>query len=161
MHRVKYVDAIAGFMIAWMILGHCSYFSHTVLPFAKFLGFYMPWFFYKSGMFFIAKPSMKLYINDARKLLRCYIVYSAIGWLIWCVCGLIDGSLSLERCIWRPIYAFIHQGSISANGALWFLLSLYIVRQIANLLINKKMPPPNFIDYMRPYSLPSVCNRLV
>ena len=139
--RVEYIDAVAGVMIAWMILGHCRYFSNTTLPFFKFLGFYMPWFFYKSGMFFTTKSSMNLLKNDARKLLRYYVVYSIAGWIIWCACGLIEGSLSWSGCFMRPIYAFIHHGSISGNGALWFLFSLFIVRQLANLM-TEKCPPP-------------------
>lgn len=140
--RKQYIDVIAGIMIAWMILGHCRFFANTTLPFFKFLGFYMPWFFYKSGMFFTAKNQKQLLKKDATKLLRYFIVYSAIGWGVWCVCGLIDGSLSLTGCILQPIRDFIHHGSIYGNGALWFLLTLFVVRYVANVLIINKLPPP-------------------
>ena len=140
--RERYVDVIAGIMIAWMILGHCRYFSGVSLPFFKFLSFYMPWFFYKSGLFFTAKESKQLLKKDVSKLLRYFIVYSVLGWLVWCVCGLIDGTISLKGCIVLPLYQFLHHGSIEGNGALWFLLTLLLVRQIANMMIFKKLPPP-------------------
>lgn len=50
--RLSYIDNVAGIMILWMILGHCSLFSGFCVPGYSILGFYMPWFFYKSGMFF-------------------------------------------------------------------------------------------------------------
>lgn len=140
--RESYIDVIAGIMISWMILGHCRYFSHTTLPFFKFLGFYMPWFFYKSGMFFTTQRTKELIKKDAKKLLRFFIIYSAIGWCVWSVCGLADGSLGPKECFIQPFHQFLHHGSIEANGALWFLLGLFIVRQFSNLLISKKLPTP-------------------
>lgn len=140
--RVIYVDVVAGIMIAWMILGHCSYFSHYSLPFFKYLGFYMPWFFYKSGMFFSNKQQRMLIRKDAFKLLRYFVVYSVLGWFIWSICGLTDNSLDLKDCLIKPIGGFLYAGFIRGNGALWFLLSLFIVRQCSNLLINKKYPLP-------------------
>ena len=139
--RERYVDVIAGIMIAWMILGHCRFFSGISLSFFKFLSFYMPWFFYKSGMFFTAKNPKQLIKKDTAKLLRYFVIYSAIGWGVWSVCGMVDGSLSLTECFLRPVRDFIHHGSIYGNGALWFLLSLFVVRQVANVLIIKKSPP--------------------
>lgn len=142
--REKYIDVVAGIMIAWMILGHCKYFSHIDLSFHKYLGFYMPWFFYKSGMFFTPKQWNALMKKDAQKLLHSFVVYSLIGWVVWCTCGLIDGSLVFKECINNPVRQFLHQGSIQANGALWFLLSLYIIRQIANFILAK-LPPPFYL----------------
>lgn len=158
--RERYVDAVAGIMIAWMILIHCNYFSETRLHFAKFLGFYMPWFFYKSGMFFTPKESTFLIKKDAKKLLRYFIVYSFIGWGVWCVCGLTDGSLVFKECINDPVRQFLHHGSIQGNGALWFLLSLFIIRQLANVLLRKS-PPPRFVCDMFLARFCTLCVRMV
>lgn len=140
--RVSYIDVIAGIMITWMILGHCRYFSNITLPFFKFLGFYMPWFFYKSGLFFSTKLSKELIKKDVNKLFRSFVIYSVVGWCVWCVCGLIGGTLDIKGCFLQPIQQFVHHGSIEANGALWFLLSLFIVRQLSNVLIDKQLLPP-------------------
>lgn len=154
--RVVYIDAVAGIMIIWMILCHVAYFSHISLPsFIKYLGFYMPWFFYKSGMFFSKKNQVILLRKDASKLLRYFVVYSVVGWFIWCVCGLTDSSLTLRDCLIKPISVFFHTGGITGNGALWFLLSLFIVRQSSNFLVKTKIPPPIFaiICYIIAYML--------
>jgi fucose 4-O-acetylase-like acetyltransferase len=140
--REKYVDVVAGIMISWMILGHCNYFSHFGLSFYKYLGFFMPWFFYKSGMFFSVKDQTLLLKKDASKLLRYFVVYSLIGWLVWCICGMMDGSLTLNGIAVRTVNSILRRGNIVGNGALWFLVSLFIVRQLANWILKKKVAPP-------------------
>ena len=142
--RENYIDVIAGVMIAWMVMGHCISFSHFKLPFYKFLSFYMPWFFYKSGMLFKSKESRLQLKKDANKLLRSFIVFSFIGWLVWSVTGVIDGSLGWKSCVTDTINGFIRYGCILGNGPLWFLLTLFIVRLLSNLLINKQLTPPPF-----------------
>ena len=137
--REHYIDVIAGIMIFWMILGHCSFFSHQSVPFYSLLSFYMPWFFYKSGMFFASRDSVSLLKKDSKKLLRYYLIYSAIGWLVWSICGIADGSLGFGDCFALTLKTFLYRGCIKGNGALWFLLSFFIVRQFSNFLINKKL----------------------
>lgn len=137
--RINYIDAVAGLMIFWMILGHCCYFSHYSLFFYKFLSFYMPWFFYKSGLFFSPKRQGDLLRKDVFKFIRYYAVYCFLGWCIWAICSIIKGS-SILTCIASPVYSFIRYGSITGNGALWFLLSLLFVRQASNVALGKMRP---------------------
>ena len=141
--RMTYIDVVAGIMIIWMILGHCRHFSSYQLPFPNYLAFYMPWFFYKSGLFFNTKENKDLLRNDVAKYLRFFLVYSFIGWVVWSICGLLDDSILLKDCFVKPINTFAKSGCIKGNGALWFLLSLFIVRQIANVILkncNKHIP---------------------
>ena len=96
-NRKAYIDAVAGIMIIWMVLGHCNHFSNYC-PCAmgntyKLLGFYMPWFFYKSGTFFSNKGQIELLKKDTSKYLRYFGVYSLIGWLVWSILGLISQPL--------------------------------------------------------------------
>ena len=135
--REVYIDVVAGIMIFWMILGHCCYFSHQSVPYYSLLGFYMPWFFYKSGKFFVTRDRSAVLKKDTHKLLRYFMIYSGIGWVVWVVCGQMDGSLHLRDCFIQTLKLFIFNGSIKGNGALWFLLSLFIVRQLSNMLIVK------------------------
>lgn len=139
--RERYIDVVAGIMISWMILGHCCYFSKFDLSFGKFLAFYMPWFFYKSGLFFSPKNYKQLLKKDRNKLLRAFFIYSFIGWIVWASTGMIDGSLDIKNCFIKPILNILHQGSIAGNGALWFLISLFFVRQISNTLIKTNYSP--------------------
>lgn len=133
--RLVHIDVVAGIMIVWMIFAHCRHFSSTSLPFPNYLSFFMPWFFYKSGMFFKKRGYIELMKRDANKFLRYYIVYSMIGWILWSICGSVDHSLQLGDCFSKPFSSFVHDGSIRGNGALWFLLSLYLVRQLGNFII--------------------------
>lgn len=56
--RIAHIDMAAGIMILWMMLGHigASQLGYCTPQFVQFLGrflfFFMPWFFFKSGMFF-------------------------------------------------------------------------------------------------------------
>jgi len=124
-----------------MILGHCSLFSAFYIPGYWILGFYMPWFFYKSGMFFQTRNRQELMKKDYKKFIIPFLVYSLIGWFVYSICGLIDGSQTLSSCFLHPLKSIILRGNIKGNGALWFLLSLFFVRQISNILISKQLLP--------------------
>lgn len=125
-----------------MILGHCSFFTgFGYISLHSIFGFFMPWFFYKSGLFFSIGGCKKLLKKDANKLLRSFVIYSLIGWMVWGICGLVDGSLDIKSCIMLPLKSFLRNGCINGNGALWFLISLFIVRQLFNILISNKLSP--------------------
>lgn len=138
--RLNYIDALAGLMIFWMVLGHCYNFSDFGLPFFKFLGFYMPWFYYKSGMFFHPKNQIDLIKKDINKYLHPFITYSMIGWFVWSICRMIDGTRTFFTCVQKIFIIFITRGFIEGNDALWFLLSLFIVREFANIIIKNNLP---------------------
>ena len=138
-NRKIYIDVVAGIMIFWMIWGHCSFFSHygsRAMGVYKFLSFYMPWFFYKSGSFFFFLSHKDLLRKDLQKYIKPFLVYSIIGWSVWSICGLIDGSRSMFFCLLAPVKSFYKAGNIAGNGALWFLLSLFFVRQIGNVCLH-------------------------
>lgn len=143
--RLDYIDAVAGVMIFWMVLGHCSHFSHIGLKFFKFLGFYMPWFYYKSGMFYNPKEQIDLIKKDINKFLHPFITYSLIGWGVWSICGMIEGTETLLTCVQKAFISFVTHGNIVGNGALWFLLSLFIVREFANIIIKRNLSLPLLI----------------
>ena len=145
--RRAYIDVVAGLMILWMVIDHCRFISGMNIPLIKnipvehLLGFYMPWFYYKSGLFFYDKGQRELLKKDTSKLLHYFIVYSLVGWITWCFCGYLDHSLHSTDFLVIPIKNFIKKGTITGNGVLWFLVSLFFVRQIANIIIKKNTPP--------------------
>lgn len=62
--RLEHIDVAAGIMILWMMLGHVGGASelgfinpHWMKYLERLFFFFMPWFFYKSGMFFAQKPT--------------------------------------------------------------------------------------------------------
>lgn len=106
-----------------------------------FFYYFMPWFFYKSGMLFRPLPPKELLTKDYSKLIRTFIIWSLIGYvayLLWHIFGAHD--LSWRLALYRPVRSLILAGSIPLNSALWFLLVLFIVRQIANYGIQKMNP---------------------
>lgn len=97
----------------------------------RLLFFFMPWFFYKSGMFFRKNDDWRKQLcNDARRLLVPFLTFSIIGELF----VLVDLAVSGEEN-WlheSPIKWLVMSGSIPGNMALWFLLSLFIVKTVYN-----------------------------
>ena len=107
--RLSYIDTSAGLMILFMLYYHLVYFSRfSPIP-AYLIGFYMPFFFYKSGMFFKSRPQRGLIQKDSPKLLRTFLIYSLIGWIVWSVCMLCSGY-SVINCLRAPVESFIHIG---------------------------------------------------
>lgn len=47
--RKVYIDAVAGIMILWMVLGHLQQVTGLSLDYPNILFFFMPWFYYKAG----------------------------------------------------------------------------------------------------------------
>ena len=136
--RLSYIDTSAGLMILFMLYYHLVYFSRfSPIP-AYLIGFYMPFFFYKSGMFFKSRPQRGLIQKDSPKLLRTFLIYSLIGWIVWSVCMLCSGY-SVINCLRAPLESFIHIGNIKGNDPLWFLLCIFFVREIFNFLVNKNV----------------------
>ena len=100
-----------------------------------YLHFFMAWFFYKSGQFFSKRTSMELLHKDANKLLRMFLIWSAIGYVFHvCILGM-RGVLTLRAATLGVIKCFVLYGNIPLNTPLWFLFTLFIVRQIANVVL--------------------------
>lgn len=67
--RLDYLDAIAGLLIVRMILGHlfqCCLLTETETYWwmNTVFSFFMPWFFYKSGMLFVISVG----VNDCNSI---------------------------------------------------------------------------------------------
>ena len=106
--------------------------------FFPYLHFFMPWFFYKSGAFFEKCNISKLWKKDWGKLMRTFIIWSLIGYVFYILFGLLDDSLTWRRAGYSVIRSLFLRGQIPLNGSLWFLLSLFIVRFVANITLPSK-----------------------
>lgn len=96
----------------------------------------MPWFFFKAGVFFKQRPIKYELNKNFRRLIIPFIVFSIIGTILLWIKQCIRGELSLGS-FFSPIKGIIIQGATPGNLALWFLLSLYIVRLLFLLIYNK------------------------
>lgn len=99
------------------------------------LPFFMPWFFFKSGMLYKGKVDFSTLLM--RGGVRLFVPYS-----VFCIGSFILfdlGSLSnngFGGCLKSFFYQLYYTGAPSHNVALWFLLTLFLVKLIFSLLIR-------------------------
>lgn len=135
-NRLTYWDIGAGVMIIWLLYFHALFpmLEGDILRDIPWFFFFMPWFFYKSGYFFNPKAVKENSKKDAKKLLKQFAIWSAIGY----VCYILHHAiLTLRVAFYTPIRSLLLGGSIPMNNALWFLLTLFVVRFIANMALPK------------------------
>lgn len=126
------LDAACGLMIIYMIYGHICAWSgvQQIELFPRLLFYFMPWFFFKSGMFFREKTLKKEFVNGVKKLIVPYIVFSIIGQLVFYLMWIAKGETSCQLYIMAPLRTLLHEGAVVGNSPLWFLLSLFCVKII-------------------------------
>lgn len=143
MERDNAVDSVAGLMIIYMVFTHvCQHFhiqdTSFYMSLEHILYFFMPWFFYKAGLFFKVSDNKIMFLKSTRRLIIPFIKYSFIGHVCYCLVSFFNGNLHLSTII--PYRILLMHGSIPGNLPLWFLLSLFLCRVILNILLNKAIP---------------------
>lgn len=134
--RDQSLDLISGILIIHMIYYHICIFTNTNYDLGNILFFFMPWFFFKSGMFFCYNPETQCEIKkNAKKLLIPFFWFSLIGLFFFYIELIISNDYNWLHYISFP-YSLLLSGSISANSPLWFLSTLFIVKVSYNLLNN-------------------------
>lgn len=103
-----------------------------VLSHIPWLYFFIPWFFYKSGMFFVQKEE-RLYRWS--KFIYPFVVWSFIGWLAYIGWHWHIGDLTPRLAFYSPLRSLLLSAYIPLNSALWFLPILYLVRLLGNRLL--------------------------
>ena len=136
------LDIICGLLIIHMILEHI-FFSFVLLRDSgafqwerHILFFFMPWFFFKNGMFYKQNCELKIgMIKDFHRLIVPFLVWSLIGEVCWCLSEYLNGNFNyFESLKSLPI-----NGHTKGNPALWFLLSLFMVRQLFSVVSRSKV----------------------
>lgn len=137
--RNNALDIVAGILIIRMIFGHYLTMANldgsVLFKSMNVLFFFMPWFFFKSGMFCPAeKKDNKTFLsNNLKKLIIPYTFFSFIGIAIALVLTIIDNhtitSFAVSQC--KDI---LFRQAIWFNAPLWFLLSLFFARIAFNCL---------------------------
>lgn len=146
-HAMMHANKLELIWLRQMGLDYLSQCHHVVMntngtlralmpqQYFPYLHFFMPWFFYKSGQFFRKKQPLELLKKDANKLLKPFAIYSAIGLVVYLILKFLAGKASVATCIVAPIHSLWKAGCVPVNGALWFLLTLVIVRMVANMIV--------------------------
>ena len=137
--REHYLDFIGGIMILWMIVyAHFTVVTKYELPFREQLTYglhlFMPWFFYKAGMFHKKTSFEEVLKKSFSRLLVPYIIFTLIALVFDSIKICLNDGFSIYAIFLKPIIQIVLLGTTSANGPLWFLISLFIVRVLAVLI---------------------------
>lgn len=132
------LDWICGLLVVHMILLHISQWAKVDYVLEDILFFFMPWFFFKSGMFHKVKEERIVVKDSVRRLLVPFIVFTLLGEAVWWL-RLIIAHDHIIKDYFSFLKELVMNGSIQGNMALWFLLSLFICRILFNLLSLAKI----------------------
>lgn len=138
-NRLNYLDSAAGVCIIWVIfLCHTAETCGWKNPVEHWLlnafSFAMSWFFFKAGMMFREKPFRELLRSSAKRLLVPFVIWSVIGWIVNLMGKIMTSDFSIIDHLAYTLKTFISMGAVSGNTALWFLLTLFLVRLAYNRL---------------------------
>lgn len=142
-NRIEHIDAVAGLMILWMVFGHLQQVCGVQLQYPNLLFFFMPWFYYKSGMLFenTFEPLHTQASKRFHKLFRPFIIYAIVGQLALTTCFLVEGVDSLKPYLYSPLRSLVLGGCIPGNTPLWFLPSLFVTQCVSIFLLTQKNSP--------------------
>ena len=133
--RVFYLDNLSGLLIIEMIfLCHIRILS-VMIPdsgflyqLQSFLIFFMPWFFFKSGMFYGRNLKHDI-TKDAKKLLLPFVYYSFFAYSMQIVCMLLrHETITTDSLLWSQLEGIVNGAGIPWNQPMWFLVTLFIVK---------------------------------
>lgn len=145
--RLVGIDTVSGVMLIWMMyVVHLARFSGVDTPFLHFIlslmSCFMPWFYFKAGMFFKPDKPFKVELRtNTKRLLVPFLFFSFIGWGgIFLGGNLLLGRGNLSSLIEDSLKSFLWYGSFNGNFALWFLLSLFMVKFLFKIFSLLKVP---------------------
>ena len=131
--RVSYVDEISGLMIIVMVLIHvasrCEYADGILV---RTFYFFMSWFYFKAGYFWKDSETREVICKGKKRLLKPYVWFSVIAMVV---------TMCLQPDLNNLLVNFkvlLVSGAIIANIPLWFLISLFTVKVLSNLLLCHK-----------------------
>lgn len=109
---------------------------------SKMLFMFMPFFFFKSGMFFREGKTFKqTLVAGTKRLVVPYVVFSFVGWFLFLLRDVAnDGltTLSLLTMVIDPLRLIFHEGALAGNSPLWFLMSLFAVKMLSCFFLMNK-----------------------
>lgn len=140
--RVLYLDNLSGLLIVQMIILVHIRIIAAQIPDNSFLYdlqsvfvFFIPWFFFKSGMFYKRKGIFVSLKHDAKKLLWTYLLFSLFAYAMQVGCTLISHEpLTSNRLLWWQLDGLCSYASVPWNQALWFLPIMFIVKNVFNVI---------------------------
>lgn len=142
--RIRWIDFLSGVMIIWMILYHIFIFTGNKEAqicdgLYKIFFFFMPWFFFKSGMFVKEIPIKNVIVSGFKKLLVPYFLFSIFGYIAYVIQQVIISDISVDSMFIDPAITLLFTGSVLGNLPLWFLLALFLDKVLWQIFIKLKL----------------------
>lgn len=139
--RELYLDTVAGLLIIHMILGHifqwCNLTDISFYQNMNILFFFMPWFFFKAGMFFKIEDKRDIIQKIWKRYLRPFFVFTLIGQFLYSIKLYQNGYHDIMYYVLIPIKELVIWGSTMGNLPLWFLISLSVVVLLEHYFYKK------------------------
>lgn len=161
-NRIKYLDSAGGILLINMMLLHCWQWAN--LPYdatwLRIFSFFMPWFFFKAGMFFKPDSNDIIIRKSSKRLLVPYVIYTILGTIVLCITLLIFDEFDLTCFVITFFSSALKTGSVPGNLPLWFLLSLFLVRIIYNAFYNKFRDKTIWLFIAIPILLKTISERM-
>lgn len=167
------IDSVCGLLIIHVILGHIFQWAHMnslYNPITLIFSFFMPWFFFKSGMFYKERSIDEAFELYTKKLIIPYVAFSIIGQLFWALMMFVEGDKILRHYLISPFNTLLAEGSVNGNLPLWFLLSLFAVLMCFTIFKKNKFilcliallgaAILYFAGCHKPYWLANICSGL-
>lgn len=135
------LDVISGILIIWMIAYHSFQWGNLTESISfqvliRCFYFFMPWFYFKSGIVFSDKYSLKNVVEKGvNEILFPMFIWTLIGYLLTMPAAFVKGE-SVWKVLSDPLLFLFWYGDTIGNSPLWFLLSLFFVRIGLRLIIN-------------------------
>lgn len=130
--RIDWLDTLRAIGIFLVVLSHTGRYDASVMNFA--LCFYMPLFFFISGLFVKNKIREYFWIyyikNRAQRLLIPYFVFCAISYLFWFLLGrnIYDHSTTPLQAFIQIFYSYGGDSSLIINVSLWFFTCMFVMQ---------------------------------
>lgn len=135
------IDIVQGIMILYMVYGHIACFAGVLnnnMWINHLLFCFMPWFYYKSGMFYESQHVF-MYDRMKRKFFFPYFIYSLFGLCAYWFVLYYQNDKNWIHYFLSPLKEIILTGALGGNSPLWFLPSLFAVIIIFRYLILHKL----------------------
>ena len=125
-NRDNSLDAVHGLMLSHMIILHTCGLSgvnqnKVSIVICNLLFCFMPWFYFKSGLFFKPEELKYVFFKDIKRLLYPFVVYSLLGFVVYEI-------ITPGKQFWYMVYSLLNRGAVPGNEPLWFLLSLFFAK---------------------------------
>lgn len=137
--RFRYIDIAAGILLIYMMMEHIQVwfagYYNPIFNYKNVMSFYMPFFFFKSGMLSKAIFSIEKLHRDFKHLIFPWVITGVICHILTQIHAYIDGSFMLREALLTSIKSTYITGAFLQDNPTWFLLSLFIVKYIGDYVV--------------------------